>query len=140
MITAIDTNVLIALWDTDDALNNSAQAALEAAFARGGMLISGTVFAELLAAPHRSEKFIDDFLTDLDIAVDWITDEAIWRTAAKAFQNYVKRRRKSAATYPRRLLADFVIGAHAMERGFSLLTLDQRHYKAAFPQLKVIGV
>jgi hypothetical protein len=40
MTTAIDTNVLVALWDKDDALNSVAQAALDAAFAQGKILLT----------------------------------------------------------------------------------------------------
>ncbi len=54
MTTAIDTNVLVALWDKDDALNSAAQTALDAAFAQGKMVINGAVFAELLAFPRNS--------------------------------------------------------------------------------------
>ena len=61
MISAIDTNVLIALWDRDDTLNSAAQAALDAAFARGKLVISGAVYAELLAFPQRTENFLDEF-------------------------------------------------------------------------------
>ena len=57
MISAIDTNVLVALWDRDDTLNSAAQAALDTAFARGKLVISGAVFAELLAFPRRTESF-----------------------------------------------------------------------------------
>jgi predicted nucleic-acid-binding protein len=35
MTTAIDINVLLALWDPDDTLNSAAQQALEAALQRG---------------------------------------------------------------------------------------------------------
>lgn len=41
---------------------------------------------------------------------------------------------------PRRILTDFLIGAHAHERKFALLTLDNRIFKAAFPRLKIIIV
>ena len=140
MITAIDTNVLVALWDLDDALNAAAQAALDAAFAQGRLVVSGAVFAELLAFPRRSETFVDEFLSDTGISVDWATDESIWRGAGRAFQTYAKRRRRQKATGPRRLLADFLIGAHALERGFSLLTLDVGIYRAAFPKLKILKV
>jgi len=140
MITAVDTNVLVALWDRDDALNSTAQAALDAAFARGKLLISGAVFAELLALPRRTELFIEEFLRETGIDVDWITDEAMWRMAGKAFQAYANRRRKQKSGEPRRLLADFLIGAHAVENSFALLTLDDGIYRAAFPKLRIIKV
>lgn len=116
MITAVDTNVLVALWDRDDALNSTAQAALDAAFARGKLVISGAVFAELLALPRRTEAFIEVFLRETGIGVDWITNEAVWRVAGRAFQAYANRRRKQRSGEPRRLLADFLIGARTALR------------------------
>ena len=38
MTTALDTNVVIALWDKDSALSLAAQNALEAAFDRGTLV------------------------------------------------------------------------------------------------------
>src|SRR2546430_4184726 len=140
MITAIDTNVLIALWDRDETLNSAAQAALDDAFARGKLIISGAVFAELLAFPRRTEIFLDQFLTETGIAVDWATQESMWRVAGKAFQRYANRRRKQKVGGPRRILADFVIGAHALEKGYGLLTLDDGIYRAAFPKLQIVRV
>ena len=58
MSTAIDSNVLIALWNEDDMLNTQARSALDAALERGTLVISGPVFAELLAAPGRTENFL----------------------------------------------------------------------------------
>jgi len=140
MTSAIDTNVLIALWDRDDTLNSAAQAALDAAFARGTLVISGAVFAELLAFPRRTENFLDEFLKETGIAVDWSVDESVWRVAGKSFQKYAGRRRKQRAGQPRRILADFLIGAHALEKGYSLLTLDDGIYRAAFPKLHIVRV
>ena len=139
MITAIDTNILVALWDKDDTLNSAAQAALDAAFARGKLVISGAVYAELLAFPRRSESFLDQFLKETDIGVEWATEESVWRVAGKAFQRYANRRRKQTAGDPRRILADFLIGAHALEHNYTLLTLDEGIYRAAFPKLRIVN-
>lgn len=137
MTTAIDTNVIIALWDRDASLSSAAQTALETAFNRGGLVIAAPVFAELLAAPGRTEAFVDAFLEDTAIAVDWDLDEMLWRAAGRAFQRYAERRRKQRDSGTRRILADFMIGAHAETRGYHLLTLDERRYRAAFPKLVV---
>ena len=67
-------------------------------------------------------------------------DESIWRTAGKSFQKYANRRRNQRAGQPRRVLADFLIGAHALEKGYSLLTLDEGIYRAAFPKLHIVKV
>jgi len=140
MTTAIDTNVIVALWDPDDSLNSAASSALDSAVAHGATIISGPVFAELLALPRRREDFVDEFLRDTGIAVDWDVDEAVWRAAGLAFQAYAKRRRTQERTGPRRILADFVIGAHALERGHKLLTLDEGLYRAAFPRLEIQAI
>jgi predicted nucleic acid-binding protein len=67
-------------------------------------------------------------------------DEAVWRAAGRALQTYAARRRKQRDPGPRRILADFVIGAHALEAGYRLLTLDDHLYRAAFSDLNVIRV
>lgn len=138
MITALDTNVLVALWEPDDGWNSVAQTALDAAQARGKLIISGVVFAELLAFPLRTESFIDSFLTDTAIRVDWLIQEPIWRSAGTAFQRYARRRRRQGVGAPRRLLADFLIGAHALEHDYRLLTFDDEIYRAAFPALAMV--
>jgi predicted nucleic acid-binding protein len=133
MSTAIDTNVLVALWDKDDTLNAAAQAALDSALSRGGLFVPAPVYAELLACPGRSEAFLDSFFKDTGIIVEWDLDEAVWRVAGRAFQTYAARRRRQRDTGPRRILADFLIGAFALEKGHRLLTLDDRLYRATFP-------
>jgi len=135
MTTEIDSNILVALWNEDDALNTLARKALDAALGRGSLVIAAPVFAELLASPSRGEAFLDAFFRDTGMSVDWELGETIWRTAGRAFQRYVMRRAKQRGSGPRRILADFLIGAHALQNGFRLLTLDDRLYAAAFPRL-----
>jgi len=137
MTTAIDTNVLVALWNEDDTLNTQARSALDAALGRGRLVISAPVFAELLAAPSRNEAFLDSFCEETGISVDWDLNEPIWRAAGRAFQTYTSRRRERYAG-ARRILADFLIGAHAMQRGYRLLTLDDHLYRSAFPRLSIV--
>lgn len=137
MTTALDTNVIIALWDKDPALSLQAQNALEAVFQRGTLVIAAPVFAELTAAPGRTQDFVDSFLQDTGIAVDWELGESVWRSAAHAFQEYAERRRRQRDSGVRRILADFLIGAHALSLGCQLLTLDARLYRTAFPALTV---
>ncbi|HXJ91618.1 MAG TPA: type II toxin-antitoxin system VapC family toxin [Terriglobia bacterium] len=138
MNTAIDTNVIVALWDRDNTLNTVAQRALEVALSRGQLLIAAPVFAELLACPGRDEPFLTAFFNDTGITVEWILDEVIWRAAGLAFQTYAARRRKQHDSGPRRILADFLIGAHALQNKYHLLTLDDRIYRTAFPTLKIV--
>ncbi len=140
MRTAIDSNVIVAFWNPDDTLNSVAREALDTVYASGGLVICGAVFGELLACPGRTEEFINNFLEESEIVVDWSSTEAVWRTAGSAFQKYAARRRRQKSGDPRRILTDFYIGAHALENGYSLLTLDDGIYRAAFPKLRIIGV
>jgi predicted nucleic acid-binding protein len=137
MTTAIDTNIIVALWDKDPTLSLAAQTALETAFNRGGVAVSAPVFAELMAAPGRTETFVNSFLEETGIVVEWELGEAVWRSAGRAFLSYAKRRRKQRDSGTRRILADFLIGAHAEKRGYRLLTLDERLYRTAFPSITV---
>jgi predicted nucleic acid-binding protein len=140
MTTAIDTNVVTALWNNDDALNLRAQAALDTVFGRGRLVVSGVVYAELLAAPARTEEFVDRFLHAAAIDVEWEINERLLRAAGLAFRGYADRRRKQTGAEPRRILADFLVGAHAMLNNYKLLTLDTGMYRAAFPRLELVEV
>jgi predicted nucleic acid-binding protein len=135
---ALDTNVLVALWDAGDALHPVARHTLEVVSSQGSLVISGVVYAELLAAPGRTEAFLDEFCEDTGIGVEWELREEIWREAGRAFQSYAGRRRKQSGAEPRGLLADFVIGAHALVQGYRLLTLDAGMYRGSFPKLRVV--
>jgi predicted nucleic acid-binding protein len=140
MTTAIDTNVIVALWDVEDTLHRAARAALDKAFNEGTLVISGAVYAELMAGPGRTEAFVDRFCEETGIAVEWESGERVWREAGTAFQSYAVRRRKQKDAEARRILADFVIGAHALVNGYKLLTLDAGIYQASFPKLAIATV
>jgi predicted nucleic acid-binding protein len=138
MTTSIDTNVIIALWDRDPVLSGSAQKALDNELVNGALVLSAPVFAELMAAPGRNEAFLDKFCNETGIQMEFELDEEIWRAAGRAFQAYAGRRRKQRDPGPRRILADFLIGAHAIRRGHRLLTLDDHLYTSAFPGLAIV--
>ncbi|HUK29904.1 MAG TPA: type II toxin-antitoxin system VapC family toxin [Candidatus Acidoferrum sp.] len=137
MTIALDTNIIVALLKTDDTLNRVAQTAMEQAQQQGALVICGAVYAELLAMPGRTEAFVDRFCEDTHIAVEWDLREKIWREAGKAFQAYAARRRRNHGTEPRRLLGDFLIGAHAAVNGYRLLTLDTGIFRSSFPRLRI---
>ena len=139
MTTAIDTNVIIALWEHDPILRGSAREALESAFEKGALVVAAPVFAELMAA-NRTEAFLDSFFEDCGIRIDWLLDEDVWRLAGRAFAAYGARRRRHGAPGPRRILADFLIGAHAVRLGCPLMTMDRRLYRTAFPELVLLPV
>lgn len=137
LMTSIDANVLVSLWIRNTVENQAASSAMQKAARRGPLCICGPAFSELLGLPGRNPRDLRILLDSSEISVEWTLSEADWETAGLAYQGYVQRRRSSAGGLPRRMLTDFLIGAHASVRGYSLLTLDLRTYRAAFPNLRI---
>src|SRR5256885_15417595 len=92
MTTAVDSNILVALWDADDTLHRSARQLLEEASEAGQLVINGLVYAELLAVPGRSEEFLDRFCEETGIRIEWELKEQVCREAGNAYQKYAERR------------------------------------------------
>jgi predicted nucleic acid-binding protein len=84
MRTAIDTNVLSALWSKELSASDIARN-LGNAKAEGGLVVSGPVFPELLAYPKATESFVNDFLADTGIAVDFEFQQLVWVEAGRRF-------------------------------------------------------
>jgi predicted nucleic acid-binding protein len=138
MTTVVDSNVIAALWNVDETLNAVARSALDAALARGSLTVPAPVYAELMAFVGRTESFLDTFFRETSIVIDWSIEERVWRAAGQAFRSYAGRRRKQREPGPRRILADFLIGAYAVRHNYALLTLDEGVYRAAFPELRIL--
>jgi predicted nucleic acid-binding protein len=140
MTISIDSNVISALWNNDDLLNAVVGPILGDLIAREKLVVSGPVFSELMAGPLKDEDSLNMFFRETGISIDWALEEEIWRVAGRAYSGYSQRRIRSGGDSPRRILADFLIGAHSLVRGYSLLTIDYRHYAAAFPTLQTLPV
>src|SRR6266849_10499954 len=137
MRTAIDTNVLSALWSKEPHASQVARI-LGDARTEGGLVVGAPVYAELLAYPKATESFVNSFLADTGIMVDFELQQPVWLEAGRRFARYAKRRRRSAHQRPKRLLADFIIGSHALAQADRFMTLDPKRYKRDFPELKLI--
>ena len=136
-MTAIDTNIFVAFWGEDERGNRNAQEALDEALSSGLLIVAAPVYAELLGRPSRTGAMLDEFFMQTGIKVDWNISEQVWRLAGTASLAYNVRRRASKGGESRRILADFVIGAHAVANGCSLLTLDRNFFERNFPGLVV---
>ena len=108
------------------------------AYAQGGLVVCAPVYAELLAHPSATQNFVDGFLADTGITVDFDLSEQVWRKAGTSFSLYAQRRRSSGGGSPRRLLVDFVVAAHALLSADRLMTLDPSRYVKDFPNLHVV--
>lgn len=137
---ALDTNVIIDLEEgTQESAERALRAVERAGERGGGLVICGIVYAELLARPHPNADDIDGALRAAHIAVDLQIPAESWREAGRAYAAYARRRRAAAGESPRRIIADFIIGAHACAVG-TLVTRDAAFYRRAFPALRVVDV
>ncbi len=137
MRTALDTNVLSAIWDQEPSVGRLTHLLGESSRA-GSVVLCAAVYAEAIAHPRMTEEFLGQFLSDADVVVDFELDEQVWLEAGRRYARYAKRRRRSGQEQPRRLLADFLIGAHALLTADRLITLDKGRYERDFPELKLV--
>lgn len=137
MRTAIDTNVLSALWGRESPAVRISQV-LDEAKLRGGVMISPVVYMEARANPYIAEADMDRFLTATRVTVDWMLEREVWELATERFVGYARRRRRQGGGEARRFPADYLVAAHALLRADRLVTLDQRSYRADFPELILV--
>jgi predicted nucleic acid-binding protein len=138
-LTALDTNVVIALERAPSHEAETVLRAIERAAGRGKIVICGAVFAELCASPGSDPSDVAHLLAAARVAIDFHLPEKIWADAGIAYGTYALRRKETGGGSPRRILADFIIGAHAKMVG-SLVTSDGRFFRRAFPDLLVFDV
>lgn len=138
MTISIDTNVLSALWNLDDATNARAAESLASLASTERLVICAAVYAELLAGPLREEAALDQFLLETGIQVDWELEPRAWKLAGQCFQAYAMQRKRSSVGSPRRILADFLIGSQAQMHGHTVLTMDDSHYLRYLPSLPLL--
>jgi hypothetical protein len=153
MITAVDTNVLLDVLIPGAPHSDESERALGEAVGAGALLISEPVYAEL--AVHFPDRMdLDRFLADTGLRLEPSGGEALYR-AGSAWSEYLRRRpaavacpqcgapqqvrcdRCGASIQPRQhVVADFVIGAHALFHADQLLTRDRGYHATYFPELK----
>ena len=154
MITAVDTNILLDVLIPDAPHGDESARSLAVAVRGGALVISEPVYAEL--AVHFLDKdALDRFLADTGIRLESSKAEALYR-AGRAWSEYLRRRpaplvcsqcgapqdvrceQCGARVQPRQhVVADFVIGAHALLHSDHLLTRDREYYATYFPELRL---
>lgn len=138
MPAAVDTNVLLPVLRGDADSAGVLVPFLDRFIGSMGLVISGPVYAELAAAPGMQVAALDRFLAAGAIAVELDLARDVWLAAAASYRSYAERRVASGAGWPRRILADFLIGAHAQLRAELLLTYNADDFSRMFPDLEVI--
>jgi len=135
---ALDSNILNALLRQE--ANAAEVAALLGQLRRThALVICPVVYAELLAGPGAMTSLLQQLLAQASVTLDRELPLDIWERAGQVFGEYARRRQGSGGGLPRRLLADFVVGAHAEKTCTTLVTLDPQHYRLGFPNLSVLA-
>jgi predicted nucleic acid-binding protein len=128
MITAVDTNILLDILVPNERFYEASAGALEDAAEAGSLVISDIVYAEL-CIHFETQRDCDTFLDGNEIRVQTLTRESHF-LASRAWRTYRQHGGKRT-----RILADFLIGAHAKKQATRLLSRDRGFYRSLFPSL-----
>ncbi|MBF6594467.1 MAG: type II toxin-antitoxin system VapC family toxin [Thermaceae bacterium] len=132
---SLDTNVVFSALNPADVHHARSRRLLSKHGAVEALALSPVVYAELMASPDAPG--IQLFLEKAQIVTLWEMPEVVWEGAGRAFGQYARLRRGGAL--PRRIVADFLIAAHAQHHGLGVMSFDHTVYAAVFPGLRLIG-
>jgi len=132
--TAVDSNVLIDVIGPATKFAASSIDALDEARAKGALVICSVAAAEI-AAYFATSREMEKILSEMSIRMTDLR-AADLHAAGMA---YVAYRRRSSRPKDR-MLADFLVGAHALHQADTLLTRDRGYYRTYFPRLKLVDL
>jgi predicted nucleic acid-binding protein len=131
-MTLVDTNVLLDIATDDATWAAWSLHHLDAAAARGRVLINPVIYAEFSIGYARIEE-VDRVLSDAGLDEVDIPKPALF-LAGKVFQRYRAQRGTRTGVLP-----DFFIGAHAAVAQIPLLTRDPKPYRSYFSDIELIA-
>ena len=130
-MTLVDTNVLLDLAKDDPDWADWSVRQLEAAAARGLLVVNPVIYAELSVGFERIED-VDAFLSATATTVEAVPRPGLF-LAGKVFRRYRAQGGKRTGVLP-----DFFIGAHAAVARLPLITRDVARYRTYFPTVALI--
>jgi predicted nucleic acid-binding protein len=131
MVTIVDTNVLVDLTLVGSSWHSWSRGQVVSAFKRGPVVINPIIYAEFSFRYEDIEE-VERLLPQDEFRRENLPWPAAFAAAA-AFRVY-----RASGGGRERILPDFLIGAHAAIRGYSVLTRDTKGYRAYFPSLDLI--
>lgn len=132
MRTAVDSSVLLDVLGADPIHGVASRRALRAAYDAGRLLACDVVWAEV-GAHFDSEAAFSAAMVLLGVEFD-----ALNAPAASHAGRMWRKRRKAGIEAPKRVVADYLIGAHALLQADALLTRDRGYFRATFKGLRII--
>jgi predicted nucleic acid-binding protein len=132
MITTNDTNILLDIFLPDEKFTGESIRLLKLAYDEGALIICDIVYAELVPQFEEIER-LDNTLATINISLSHM-DADIAFLAGEKWSFY----RKSGGTR-KRIISDFLIGAHALIKAERFLTRDRGFYQSYFPELQILS-
>ncbi len=128
---AVDSSVLVDLLTDDPHFAESSAVALAKAMSMGEVVVCDAVVAEVQTLLDTRETAMDA-LNEYGIRFSATTEQAAVRAG------HMQRRFRDRGGRRERVVADFLIGAHALMQCDALITRDQGFYRDYFKGLKII--